>query len=442
MRTLIQARLAIRTAVTLATAAMLSVAHGAEPTYPPNWQPKPAFPGQTRAPAPARASPALEVTTLASGLTGAWSMAFLPNGHLLVTQNQGTLRIVDPAKEWMSPFLKGVPVVKQIGANGMHDVQLDPDFASNRTLYITYFAPEDGEPGGSFPLHELYEDVWSVPLAVRRTMKIGIEKLARARLSEDETELTDVKVIGTGTERRIVLARDGTLWGIGADRFWRYESKLDGMEHDFADDPDVRRNFSGRVIRINKDGSIPKDNPWLSRATVDAQTYAHGFKDQEGAAMNPATGELWTVDHGPQGGDEVNIVRAGKDYGWPNVSYGTQYDARQADGRKLVRVGNGKQSMPGVEEPIYYWYPSIAPSGMMFYTADLVPQWKGNLFVGAMSAEHGMFLVRLILEGNRVVGEEHLLTDPKRRFRDIHQGPDGALYAIASDAILRIAPRK
>jgi glucose/arabinose dehydrogenase len=273
-------------------------------------------------------------------------------------------------------------------------------------------------------------------------MKIGIEKLARARLSEDETELTDVKVIGTGTERRIVLARDGTIWGIGADRFWRYASKLDGMEHDFTDNPDVRRNFSGRVIRINKDGSIPKDNPWLSRATVDAQTYAHGFKDPEGAAMNPATGELWTTDHGPQGGDEINIVRPGKDYGWPNVSYGTQYDARQADGRKLVRVGNGKQSMPGVEEPIYYWYPSIAPSGMTFYTADLVPQWKGNLFVGAMSAEHGMFLVRLILDGDRVVGEEHLLTDPKRRFRDIRQGPDGALYAIASDAILRIAPRK
>ncbi len=129
--------------------------------------------------------------------------------------------------------------------------------------------------------------------------------------------------------------------------------------------------------------------------------------------MNPATGELWTVEHGPQGGDELNIVRAGRDYGWPDVSYGTQYDARQADGRKLVRVGNGRQSMPGVEEPVYYWYPSIAPSGMAFYTGDLFPQWQGNLFIGAMSAQHGMHLVRLALDGNKVVGEEKLLTEPR-----------------------------
>jgi len=433
---------AARLAVLIATATLLPVARSAEATYPANWQPEPAFPGQTRAPAPAKASPALQVTTVASGLGGAWSMAFLPNSRILVSQAQGTLRIIDPAKEWTGPFIKGVPVVKQIGANGLHDVVLDPDFATNRTLYITYFAPEEGEPGGSFPLHQLYEDVWSVPLSQRRTMKIGMEKIARAKLSADETELTDVRVIGTGTERRIVLARDGTLWGIGADRFWHYESKLDGMEHDFTTEPDVRRNFSGRVVRINKDGSTPKDNPWLSRATVDAQTFAHGFKDPEGAAMNPATGELWTVEHGPQGGDEINIVRAGKDYGWPDVSYGTQYDARQADGRKLVRVGNGKQSMPGVEEPVYYWYPSIAPSGMAFYTGDLIPQWKGNLFIGAMSAQHGMHLVRLVLDGNKVVGEEKLLTDPKRRFRDIRQGPDGALYVIASDSILRITPKK
>ena len=424
-------------AVTFAASAL-----AAEPTQGPNWDPKPAFPQQTKAPPAKPASPALQVTTLASGLTGAWSMAFLPNGHLLVTQGQGTMRIVDPAKEWMSPFIKGVPVVKQIGAQGLHDVVLDPDFARNRTLYFTYFAPEDGEPGGSFPLHQLYEDVWSVPLAQRRVMKIGMEKIARAKLSEDETELTDVRVIGTGTERRIVLARDGTIWGIGADRFWRYESKLDGMEHDFTADPDVRRNFAGRVIRINKDGSIPKDNPWLSRATVDAQTYAHGFKDPEGAAMNPATGELWTVEHGPQGGDEINVVRAGKDYGWPDVSYGVQYDARQGDGRKNVRVGNGRQSMPGVEEPVYFWVPSIAPSGMTFYTGDLFPQWKGNLFIGAMSAQWGMQLVRLVLDGNKVVGEERLLTEPKRRFRDLRQGPDGALYAIASDSILKITPKK
>jgi aldose sugar dehydrogenase len=420
----------------LAAALLVTGVNAAEPTQGANWEPKPAFPQQTKAPPPAKASPPLQVTPIATGLSGAWSMAFLPGGKILVAQSQGTMRIIDPAKEWSSPFLKGVPVVKQVGAQGLHDVVLDPDFARNRTLYFTYFAPLESEPGGTFPLHQLYEDVWSVPLAQRRTMKIGLEKIARAKLSEDETELTDVRTIGTGTERRIVLARDGTLWGIGADRFWHYASKLDGMEHDFTSEPDVRRNFAGRVIRINRDGSIPKDNPWLSRATVDAQTFAHGFKDPEGAAMNPATGDLWTVEHGPQGGDEINVVKAGKDYGWPDVSYGVQYDARQADGRKNVRVGNGRQSMPGVEEPVYYWYPSIAPSGLAF------PEWKGNLFVGAMSGQYGMHLVRLVLDGNKVVGEEKLLTEPKRRFRDIRQGPDGALYAIAADSILKITPKK
>jgi glucose/arabinose dehydrogenase len=420
---------------------LCSTAQAAEPTQGPNWDPRPAFPQQTDAPKPARASPDLKVETVMGGLTGAWSIAFLPGGKILIAQSQGLMRILDPATQTMGPYLRGVPVIKQVGAQGLHDVVLDPDFANNRTLYFTYFAPLDGEPGGSFPLRQLYDDVWSVPLAQRRVMKIGIERIARAKLSEDETRLQNVRVIGTGTERRLVLARDGTLWGIGADRFWHYESKLDGMEHDFTAEPDVRRNFAGRVVRINKDGSIPKDNPWLHRATVDAQTYAHGFKDPEGAARHPTTGELWTVEHGPQGGDEINIVKPGKDYGWPDVSYGVQYDARQADGRKNVRVGNGRTSMPGVEEPVYFWTPSIAPSGMAFYTGDLIPQWQGNLFIGAMSAQHGMHLVRLVLDGNRVIGEEKLLTEPRRRIRDVRQGPDGALYVIAGDALVRITPK-
>ena len=229
-------------------------------------------------------------------------------------------------------------------------------------------------------------------------------------------------MLAEGVERRIVIARDGTLLVSGADRFRFYDSDLDGVEHDFADNPDIRRNFTGRVIRINRDGSIPKDNPWLSRATVLAETYAHGFKDPEGAALHPQTGELWQIDHGPQGGDEINIVRAGKDYGWPDVSYGKQYDARQSDGRKNVRVGNGATSRSDVEEPIYYWVPSIAPSGMMFYTGDMFPEWKGNLFIGAMAGQH---LVRLVLNGERVVSEEQLLADRKQRIREVRQAPDG-----------------
>ena len=203
--------------------------------------------------------------------------------------------------------------------------------------------------------------------------------------------------------------------------------------------PDIRRNFSGRVLRINRDGSIPKDNPWLSRATVAANTYAHGLRDPEGAAINPATGELWVTDHGPQGGDEINIIRPGHDYGWPDVSYGRQYDARQLDGRKNVPVGNGKSSMPGVDEPVYYWDPDIGPSGMMFYTGNLFPEWKDHLFVGAMPSQ---YLSHMVVKGERIVSEEKLLTDLKQRIRDVRQGPDGAIYVLAGNSLLRLTPKR
>jgi glucose/arabinose dehydrogenase len=241
-----------------------------------------------------------------------------------------------------------------------------------------------------------------------------------------------------GAERRVVLARDGTLLVTGADRFRFYDSKYDGVEHDFTDNPDIGRNFSGRVLRINRDGSIPKDNPWLSRATVDAATFAHGLRDPEGAAVNPTTGELWVTDHGPQGGDEINIVRAGKNYGWPDVSYGTQYDFQRTDGRKNVPVGNGKTSMPGVEEPAYFWSPDIAPSGMMFYTGDLFPEWKGNLFVGGLDAQA---LVRLVQNGDKIVAEERLLAERHQRVRDIRQARDGSIYLLAGSELVRLTPK-
>jgi glucose/arabinose dehydrogenase len=270
-------------------------------------------------------------------------------------------------------------------------------------------------------------------------MSLGAERVGRARLSSDNMRLEDVEVLAEGAERNLVAGRDGTLYITGADRFRFYDSDLDGVDHDFSDNPDIRRNFSGRIIRINRDGSIPKDNPWLSRATVLPETFAHGFKDPEGAAIHPQTGELWAIDHGPQGGDEINIIRAGKDYGWPDVSYGKQYDARQSDGRKNVAVGNGATSLKGVEEPIYYWVPSIAPSGMMFYTGDLFPEWKGNLFIGAMAGQH---LVRLVLKGERVIAEEKLLTDRKERIRYVRQGRDGSIYLISGAGILRLTPKK
>jgi glucose/arabinose dehydrogenase len=329
--------------------------------------------------------------------------------------------------------------VKVVAAQNFHDIALDPDFVTNRYVYFTYFAPPKGEPAAQWPNEHFYNEVWEKSLAERRLLDLGSERVGRGKLSLDNRRLEGVEVLIDGrAERRIVFARDKTLYVTGADAFRFYDSDLDGVDHDFTAEPDIRRNFSGRVIRINRDGTIPADNPWLGRATVPRELYAHGFRDPEGAALNPATGELWMVEHGPQGGDELNIVRGGRDYGWPDVSYGVQYDARQTGGRTNVPVGNGKSSMPGVEEPVYFWVPSIAPSGMAFYTGDLFPNWKGNLFVGALAGQH---LVRLVLDGNRVVAEEKLLTDREQRIRDVREGPDGALYVLAADSLLRLTPR-
>jgi glucose/arabinose dehydrogenase len=419
----------------LAILALITAALGTLAAQSP--EPKPAFAGQTDAPAPPPSAP-FQTQIVTNRLSSPWSLAFLPDGTFLVTENGGSMRVVKPDGS-VSPPIEGMPGVRTVGAEGLHEVVLDPDFPRNRMIYFTYLAPPVGEPAGPWPLDNLYERVWSVPLAERRAMKIGRERVARARLSDDARRVENVEVIGEGVgERRMVVAPDGSLFISGADRFWLYESKLDGMEHPFFDNPDERRNFTGRVMHINRDGSIPRGNPWLSRSTVLAETWAYGFKDPEGLAFHPQTGELWLLDHGPQGGDEINIVRPGLDYGWPNASYGRQYDDRQADGRKNVPVGTGKTSLENVEEPRYYWVPSIAPSGMMFYTGNLFPAWKGNLFVGAMAGRH---LVRLVLDGDRVMAEEKLLTDRDWRIREVKQGPDGAIYIFAGNQLVRLLPR-
>src|SRR6266567_3735171 len=330
-------RLAVMAALMLPSA----IAQRSQLGNPP--KPKPAFAGQTDAPAPAKPSTKLTIETITTRLSNPWSVAFLPDGNFLVTESAGTMRTVRPDGVVSAP-IAGVPAVKVVAAQGLHDVALDPDFARNRLLYFTYFAPPRGEEPALWPSEFFYDKVWTKSLAERRTMSLGTERIGRARLSEDNKRLENVEVlIAGGVERRIVVAPDGTLLATGADRFRFYDSDLDGVEHDFTDNPDVRRNFSGRVIRINRDGTIPKDNPWLARATVLPETFAHGLRDPEGAAINPATGELW-------GGDQIDIIRAGRDYGWPDVSYGRQYDARRTDGRKNVPVGNGKSSMKGVEE--------------------------------------------------------------------------------------------
>ncbi len=395
--------------------------------FPP---PKPAFAGQTNAPAPDTKSPALTVETVVQALSRPWTFVFLPDGKMLITERYGTMRTAEKDGVFSMP-IAGVPDVKVVAAQSLHDVELDPNFAQNRLIYFSYFAPPPGEDPAVWPNDYFYGRVTNLPLAERRMKSVGTERVARARLSEDDRRLEHVQVLVDGVDRRIVFAPDGTLYISGADRFRFYASDMDGVEHEFTD-PDILRNFTGRVARLNPDGTIPKDNPFMSEATVLPETFAYGFRDPDGAAINPASGELWIVEHGPLGGDRILIVRSGHFYGWPNVSYGRQYSG--------VPVGKGLTGEEGVDQPIYFWYPDIAPSSAMFYTGDMFPEWKGNLFVGSLV---GKCLIRLVLNGDRVVSEEHLLVDLGQRIRDVRQGPDGAVYVLTdAGSLLRLTPKK
>jgi aldose sugar dehydrogenase len=417
-------------AVCVAAIAIASPVHAQAPKATDFPAPKPAFPGQTNAPAPQKASPPFTVDTVVGRLSSPWAMAFLPDGKMLITERNGAMRIATMDGVYSAP-ISGVPGVKVVAAQSLHDVVLDPHFAQNRLIYFTYFAPPPGEDPAVWPNAFFYAKETDLPLAERRTKSIGTERVARARLSDDEKSLENVQILLDGVDRRIAFAPDGTLYITGADRFRFYDSKMDSTDHEITD-PDILRNFTGRVARINPDGSIPKDNPFLGQATVLPETFSYGHRDPEGAAINPVTGELWMDEHGPLGGDEINIIRAGKDYGWPNVSYGRQYSG--------AIVGKGAQVKEGTEQPIYYWYPDIGPCGMMFYTGDMFPEWKGNLFIGAL---YGKFLVRLVLNGDRVVAEEHLLADQAQRIRGVQQGPDGSVYVITDAGnILRLTPKK
>ena len=410
----------------VASASGTMAAENADATFVP---PKPAFPEQTKAPA-VKTPSEFNMETLATGLNHPWAVAFLPDGKLLVTEREGFMRTIRPDGVISAP-IEGLPGIKVVSAEGLHDVALDPDFAHNRLIYFTYFAPPPGEAPAIWPNHFFYDDIFSKSVAERRRMNVGMERVARARLSDDDTRLEHVTVLLDGPDRRIVFAPDGTMFITGADRPRFYDGDLDGTDHPPMD-LDIRRNYAGRVSHINTDGSIPADNPFLNRPNVDPDVYSFGHRDPEGAAINPATGELWAIEHGPRGGDEVNIIRKGRDYGWPVISYGRQYSGEA--------VNHGLTAMKGMEQPVYFWVPSIAPSGMAFYTGDLFPDWKGNLFIGALAGKH---LVRLVLKGDRVVGEESLLADLGQRIRDVRQGPDGALYVLTDGgSLLKLTPKK
>jgi len=343
---------------------------------------------------PAIAADALKPVTVAQGLVNPWSLAFLPDGRLLVTEKPGRLRIVDKDGTLGAP-ITGLPAISVGGQCGLLDVALDPKFADNGVVYFSFAEPGDG--GNS--------------TAVARG------KLAGNTFTEVRTIFAQRPKVSSSAHcgGRLVFARDGRLFVTLGDRFSRKE------------DAQTLDNHLGKVVRIEPDGQVPKDNPFVGRAGALPEIWSLGHRNVQGAALHPGTGELWTHEHGPQGGDEVNVTEAGRNYGWPLLTYGRNY----VTGTRIGEEG----PKPGYEQPLKVWVPSIAPSGMAFLTSDRYPGWKGNLFVGALRAE---MLVRLTLDGRQVTGEERLLTDLKERIRDVRQGPDGWLYVLTDSSNGRI----
>ncbi len=348
----------------------------------------------------------VRASIVVTGLDQPWGMAWLPDGGLLVTEKRGTLRMVRGGRLLPEP-VTGLTKVTVHGQGGLLDVAVHPDHAKNRWIYWSYNGEQDGQHG---------------------------TEVARGKLAADGARLTDVQVIfrmrpksggGQHFGSRLVFGRDGTLYITLGDRG---DSASKGREQRAQRLDD----HAGSVIRLHDDGRVPADNPYARRTGVLPEIYNHGHRNIQGAALHPATGRLWTHEHGPQGGDEVNIEAPGANYGWPVSTHGRNYGFG-------TRIGEGS-SATGMVDPLHVWVPSIAPSGMAFYTGTRFAQWQGNLFVGALA---GQTLVRLVLEGERVVREERLFTGTFGRIRDVRQGPDGLLYLLtdATDGqLIRLEP--
>jgi glucose/arabinose dehydrogenase len=384
----------------------------------------PVFENQTRAPQPPRRSE-FSVEVLASGLDHPWSLAFLPNGHMLVTERNGTMRVVS-GRDRVSEPLSGLPPFLLAGGHGLADVVLDPQFAQNRRLYFSYLAPPAGQPARSVSNDEM--NAWLLrPMEERLKDPLGAPRVARARLSMDERMIEDMSIILEGADRRLVFGPDGTLFAMA-------ETHTSGGVNFVDELPQRLDNPFGKVLRVNPDGSIPSDNPFVGKAGALPEIYAIGVRDPEGAAIEPSTGRLWIHEHGVKGGDELNVIRPGANYGFPVITYGVEYNDEPIGQRRTVQAG--------MEQPVYFWNPDIAPSGMTFYTGTLFPEWTGDLFLGSLLGKH---LVRLRLVNDRVAFEERLLEDLGRRIRDVRQGPDQSLYVLTDEddgQLLRIVPRR
>ena len=362
-----------------------------------DYRPTPLMADQTRAPR-LTSTQKFRVETVAAGLPNAWGFAFLPSGNIIVTIRGSGLRIIHPDGK-VSETLAGSPYIKSsIPLFGMHDVILDKDFAKNRTIYLAYVSTPAG--GGNTGY------------------------IAKAKLSADEQSITDLHVLkqdAAMVPRRIVQAKDGSLFVITADILTPYVSARS------------LKSPNGKVLRINTDGTTPRSNPFLSDETADPTVYAVGIRDPQGMVFKPGTQDLWIIENEPRGGDELNKIQRGKDYGFPTISYG-----RDNDGKLL---NNGLTKEDGLEQPVYFWTPSVAFSGMTWLSGNKYPGWKNSIFMGGLS---GQQIVRVEMNGQgRVVGEEKLLRDRCQRFRDVRQGPDGLLYVLTdapAGELLRIVP--
>ncbi|MEE1609729.1 PQQ-dependent sugar dehydrogenase [Microvirga sp. CF3016] len=341
------------------------------------------------------------VETAARNLENPWGLAFLPDNRMLVTERPGRLRIVDADGKLSQP-VQGVPRVAARGQGGLLDVAVDPNFAQNRLVYLSYAEDRgEGRAGTS---------------------------VARGRLNVDGTALEAVQVVfrqeptHTGNNHwgsRLVFDREGHLFVTLGDRF------------DLRNQAQNPANHIGKIVRIKPDGGAAPGNPFLNREDARPEIWSLGHRNLQSAALHPTTGELWTVEHGARGGDEVNIPQKGRNYGWPVISYGVDYSG--------AKIGEGTKK-PGLEQPVYYWDPSIAPSGMAFYTGDKFPAWRGSILVGALA---GKLVSRLETNGNRVTGEERMLQQLGERIRDVRQGPDGFVYLLTDSRngrILRMKP--
>lgn len=359
-------------------------------TKDPNTDYQPAFEGQTRV-AGVRTTTPWEATVLTDSLKRPWGMTVLPDGRLLITEKEGKLRIVTTTGEIGDP-IAGVPAVDSEGQGGLLGIRVDPQFAENRMVYWV-FSEKQGNKG-------------------------NLTAVAKGRLSDDEKSLENVKVIYRAIPYykgrlhyggRIIFDKDGNIFVSTGER------------SDLETRPKAQdlKTGLGKIVRIDRDGNAVKGNPFEGRSDALPEIYSYGHRNVQGLALHPVTGDLWETEFGPRGGDELNRIEAGKNYGWPIITYGLEYSGK--------KIGDSIQVKDGMEQPVYYWDPVLSPSGLTFYTGNRIPEWENSLFAGGLSSMH---IARLVIENNKVVGEERLLEEEKQRFRDVIQGLDGALYAI------------